>query len=267
MSSVDFTEEDVVEELRELGYENVPRNKLVEFMTDLKHLMEERDERSRDGTDLSFVDSSADSSCHSDGLARYPHHTDFHWGRSKSRKTGDADASNHSSRSAFETSKAPLSENSFLYESLHGRERDQSPLRGLDTDDNETVPKRFDARDVSIASSSSTNSIVVKRKISRRNANGNRDISTEELTYVEENDDDAATLADGDDGVLDDDEESGAPNLLAPRRIVHRRHSQSESSNDSRISSASSARPVTALPSFIRPKPEIRRRFHDPVNR
>ena len=251
----DFTEEDVLEELRELGYDNVPRDKLSEFMTDLKHLMEEREEKSRHDTDISFADSSADISYASDGLARYPHHTDFHWGRPKPRKSRDVDTSAQSSPSAFEISKAPLHRDS-LSKSLH---------RSQDIEESEISPPRGSAQDVSVASSSSTSSIIVKRKISRRDRDGNRDISTEELTYVDENDDDAATLVD-EDHLLHDDDNCGAPDLVRPR-IVGRRHSQSESSDDSRMSSALTARPSTALPSFIRPRPEIRKRYHDPVRR
>jgi len=277
-SAVDFTEADVVEELKELGYDNIPREKLAEFMTDLKHLMEQHD-RSRGDSDISFASSAADSSSHSDGLARYPHHTDFHWGRPK-RKDFDLDVSaNSSPRSAFEKSKVPLEDNSFYNDSFGCGRIISGRSRGVN-DDDETVPKRYvhEAQNTSVASSasSSANSIPVKRKTVRRDAHGNRDVSTEELTYVEEHDeDDAATLVDGDDNdaMLDDDadvnERDRLSGIALSRRVVGNRprSAESESSNDSRTSSASTSRPLTGLPSFIRPQPEPRRQRHDPVNR
>ena len=298
MSALDFTEAEVLEELRDLGYDNVPRDKLEEFMTDLKQLMRHHDDsrRSRDEADVSFassvsgVDDHANaSSISSDGLARYPHHTDFHWGRGHHRRGGDKSNNNADAvgddvdvsvastpRSAFEKSKVPLDENSFYNESFFSqnekkggsnRRRQHHPHHhslhiSNAVDDDRTSPKRL-VNDHSIASSasSSANSLVVRRKVSRRDANGNRDISTHELTYVEDDEDDAATLA-GDDAVLDYDD-TEAPDLTMTRRIVGRRP-RSAGSESSDASSTCSSR---ALPSFIRPQPEVRRRRCDPVNR
>jgi len=276
-SAVDFTEAEVVEELRDLGYDNIPREKLVEFMTDLKHLMAQHDEKSRGDSDFSFASTVADSSSHSDGLARYPHQTDFHWGQPR-RVSDDVDvvSATSSPRSAFEKSKVPLRDNSFYNESFVRDESGRSQ-RGGD-DQGETSPKRLiqgqRTDDSIVSSTSSTNSIVVKRKISRRDSNGNRDISTEELTYVEENndDDDAATLVDGEagDAILDEDDDDDVNDLsdvALSRRIVGRRPRSAESHSSIESGSSSIVRPMTGLPSFIRPQPEPRRRRHDPVNR
>jgi len=293
---MDFTESDVMEELRDLGYDNVPREKLTEFMADLRHLMQHERSRS-DADDLSLASSScasvsfpvaaaADHDDSSDGLARYPQHTDFNWGgRSEREKQQQqqqqqrGSASNASTpRSAFEKSKIPLEDNSFYNESFNNGgdvdRREHRSRRAHDQEDDDTSPKRFinaAAADDSIASTaSSTNSIVIKRKISRRDADGNRDISTEELTYLEgdDNDDDAATLAGDDvdeDLPLDDDDERVATTAL-PRRVVGRRP-RSAGSESSNASSASSTSARAHLPSFIRPQPEVRRKRHDPVDR
>lgn len=289
---MDFTESDVMEELRDLGYDNVPREKLTEFMADLRHLM--RHERSRsDADDLSFASScvsasfpavaaAADDS--SDGLARYPQHTDFRWGGSDREKQHGSASVASTPRSAFEKSKIPLEDNSFYNESFNNdddddvdRHKRRSRRAHDQEDDDDTSPKRFinaaaAGADDSIASTaSSANSIVIKRKISRRDADGNRDISTEELTYVEgDDDDDAATLAGDDvdeDLPLDDgDDDERVVTSALPRRVVGRRP-RSAGSESSNASSASSISARAQLPSFIRPQPEVRRKRHDPVDR
>lgn len=258
---MDFSEAEVMEELRELGYDNIPADKLTEFMTDLKQLM--RHERSRaDTEDLSFASSVADSS--SDGLSRYPHHTDFHWGNSNKNKNVSS-SSNDTPRSAFEKSKVPLEENSFFNESFNER-KTSIPTRG-DVDRERTSPKRFvrthqRVDDSNVSSASSNHSYVVKRKTLRRDAEGKPDISTEELTFVEADDDDSATLDGNENAAFEDmplDEEIGS---RAVTRHVAVRRPRSAGSESSTSSSQSAA-----LPSFIRPQPEVRRRRHDPVNR
>jgi len=254
---MDFTEAEVMEELRELGYDNIPSDKLTEFMSDLRQLMQHERSRADTTEDFSFASSS------SDGLARYPHHTDFHWGKKKKIQQNDS-SSTDSPRSAFEKSKVPLEENSFFNESFNGR-RTSIPTRA---DRERTSPKRFVQReskeaDDSMASSASSNhSIVVKRKTLRRDAEGKPDVSTEELTIVDadDDDDDRATLVDDENATFEDlplDDEFDARGMS--RRVASRRPISAGSD-----SSSSSQAP---LPSFIRPQPEVRRRRHDPVNR
>jgi len=258
---MEFTEAEVMEELRELGYDNVPPDKLTEFVTDLKQLM--RNERSRaDTEDLSFASSAADSS--SDGLAQYPHHTDFHWG-AKHRNVNVSSSSSDTPRSAFVKSKVPLDENSFFNESFQER-RTGAPARG-DADES-TSPKRFVRSlprpdDSNVSSASSNNSFVVKRKTIRRDAEGKPNISTEEVTFIGGDDDDV----DDDSATLDGDENGAFEDLPLDfgTRDVTRRVATSRPRSAGSESSSSSQGAV--LPSFIRPQPEVRRRRHDPVNR
>lgn len=269
---MDFTEADVMEELRELGYANIPKDKLGEFMSDLRQLMQH--ERSQTDTeDFSLASSAADDS--SDGLARYPQHTDFHWGTKQQRqnRNGNQDVSFSSAdtpRSAFEKSKVPLNENSFFTESFGDRRTDNWDPR------ERTSPKRFvrterrlleDESVLSSASSSANNSIVVKRKTLRRTADGKpRDISTEEVTLVED-EDDLATLDGNENAALEElphdfDDDEVDYELRAMTRHVASRRPRSAGSESSTSSSQGGP-----LPSFIRPLPEVRRRRHDPVNR
>lgn len=263
-----------MEELRELGYDNIQKDKLGEFMSDLRQLMQH--ERSRTDTeDFSFASSAADDL--SDGLARYPQHTDFHWGAKQPRRNrnGNQDVSSSSTdtpRSAFEKSKVPLNENSFYTESFGDRRTDNWDPR------ERTSPKRFvrterrlreDDSVLSSASSSANNSIVVKRKTLRRFAEGKpRDISTEEVTLVED-EDDLATLDGNENAALedlphdfdDDDDEVDYESRAMTRHVATRRPRSTGSESST---SSSQGGP---LPSFIRPLPEVRRRRHDPVNR
>jgi len=232
---MEFTEEEVIEELRGLGYDNVPKDKLNDFLADLKQLA--RHERSKSDTDNSFASSY-------EGLSQYPSHTSFHWGSRKSR----------SSSRAFETSKVPVDE-SFSSTSFNST---------LDAGRPTTAPsgrwrQTADRPEVADESSLSTSS-VVRRKVSRRDAAGNRDISLEEVTRLDEDDDKATYLDEFED--LDQDEII----TTLPRPLRHVRPLSAAS--DSSASSLASSRSLGGrLPAYIRPEPEVRRKRHDPVNR
>lgn len=242
----EFTEEEVRQELLVLGYNDIPPSKLKEFMADLRQLAAH--ERSGSETETSLA-STADVTVPDDGLTKYPEHTNFHWGVSPPQTKKFLSPLRQSR--AFQKSKtlntmSSFDENLTSFKPSTHASATHSRLAA--------TPGGDDVSSASLEESYSGSSIV-RRKVLRRDDNGRQDITTEELTYVEEDADETGVDADDLDTDRDCSPRDGVGFSL-PRRV--------RPFSASSFSSSSSTR---QLPSFIRRDPSPPRRRHDPVNR